>query len=81
MRDLWARLRTLEAGIPLVNHHTAVVEISWGVTSGDYLAARPCPCGAGAGCGRKTFGVIVPQRLSKDAWAAQAASYYGRPGE
>jgi hypothetical protein len=71
------RVSKLEAAQPRISHHRTVCEVPADMATDAYLASLPCPCGA-VGCDRQTFGLIVPRRLHKEPWTAQAQSFYER---
>ena len=68
-----ARLARLEAHRPSVTHHVPVVRIPGAIDHADweaYLATVPCACGA-LSCEARTIGLVLPEKLSVEAWDAQ----------
>jgi hypothetical protein len=67
-----ARLARLEAQCLPRTHHLRVVQIPSEIDRDDwdtYVDTLPCSCGARS-CEARTIGLVLPEKMSVEAWAA-----------
>jgi hypothetical protein len=77
LRRRWQQVKARFHRQHPMSHHRHVVPVPWDEDAEDYLAALPCVCGQ-ASCGLQTIGLVVPQRLTSEAWQQQAQAYYAQ---
>jgi hypothetical protein len=74
LRHRWQQVKAHFCRQHPVSHHCYVVQVPWDTDAEDYLRALPCLC-CQPSCELKSFGLVVPEPLTSDAWQQHAQVY------